>query len=183
LNKDYRFNHIHALGDYTKPLSTLIKQLKYRQDLVAGELLASLLGRSILSRYTKTELAQFNFLLAVPLHPKKLQQRGFNQSQIICDSLHKQLHIPILKQQILRNKETTPQEGLSMNKRKANLKGAFSYNENSFEELIDKHIVIIDDVVTTGATINSLCQVLQERGVKSITIFCISRTALGKSSH
>jgi len=183
LNKDYLFDQLHALGGYTKPLSTLIKQLKYQQQLVAGELLSFLLGKSIFSRYTATELAAFDYLLAVPLHPKKLQQRGFNQAQIICDSLHTQLHIPMLKHQVSRNKETTPQEGLSINKRKANLKDAFSYNEDSTEELIGKNIVIIDDVVTTGATINSLCAVLQERGVNSITIFCISRTALGKSSH
>jgi len=183
LNKDYLFDQLHALGDYTKPLSTLIKQLKYQKQLVAGELLASLLGKSIVLRYTATELAQFDYLLAVPLHPKKLQQRGFNQAQIICDSLHKQLHIPMLKHQVLRNKETTAQEGLSINKRKANLKGAFSYDENSAEDLNGKNIVIIDDVVTTGATINSLCTVLQERGVNNITIFCISRTALAKSSH
>jgi len=171
------------LGDYRAPLSTLIKQLKYQQQLVVGELLAYLLGRSILSRYSTAELATFDYLLAVPLHPKKLQQRGFNQAQIICDSLHKQLHIPVLQQVISRSKETTPQEGLSINRRKANLKRAFSYTEDSAHNIVGKNIVIIDDVVTTGATINSLCEVLQQIGVNSITIFCISRTALGKSSH
>jgi len=182
LSKDYLFDQLHALGDYTKPLSTLIKQLKYQQHLLAGELLAQLLFKSILLRYTKTELSQFDLLLAVPLHPQKLRLRGFNQAQIICDSLHKQLQIPILKNYILRNKKTTAQEGLSISKRKVNLKNAFTYNKDSPERLTGKNIILVDDVVTTGATINSLCEVLHERGVNSITVFCISRTSLEKYS-
>ena len=183
LNKDHLFDQIHALGDYTKPLSSLIKQLKYQQQLLAGELLAQLLLRSILLRYTKTELSRFDFLLAVPLHPKKLQQRGFNQAQIICDSLHQQLQIPLLTKRILRNKKTTPQEGLSVSKREANLRGAFVYNDNATDSLIGKNVVIVDDVVTTGATINSLCRVLQKTGVNSVTVFCICRTSLTKWSY
>ena len=183
LTKEYLFDQIHALGDYSKPLSTLIKQLKYQQQLVAGELLAQLLLKSIQLRYTQKELSQFDFLLAVPLHPKKLQQRGFNQAQIICDSLHQQLQIPILTNQVLRNKQTTAQEGLSISKRKANLRDAFIYNEHSPESLTGKNVVIVDDVVTTGATINSLCRVLQKTGVNSVTVFCICRTSLTKWSY
>lgn len=181
LTKDHQFDQLHALGDYKKPLSTLIKQLKYQQQLVAGELLASLLVKSILLRYTQTELSQFDFLLAVPLHRKKLRSRGFNQAQIICDSLYKHLQIPILNNHIHRTKQTTAQEGLSISKRRANLRDAFIYNEDAPETLAGKNIIIIDDVVTTGATINSLCEVLQKRAVNSITVFCISRTSLEKS--
>jgi len=181
LTKTYLFDHIHALGDYHKPLSTLIKQLKYQHKLIAGELLASLLAQSILLRYSNTQLSEFDFLLAVPLHPKKLQSRGFNQAQIICDYLHQKLQIPMLKDYILRNKETLAQEGLSLHKRKKNLQGAFICNKEMKKALKGKHIVIIDDVVTTGATINSLCGVLREIGVNNITIFCISRTSLDKA--
>lgn len=148
--------------------------------MIAGELLAYLLIKSIFLRYTKKQLSQFDLLLAVPLHPKKLQLRGFNQAQIICACLHQKLHIPILENQILRSKETVAQEGLSITKRKANLRGAFIYNKDSTVALAGKNIVVIDDVVTTSSTINSLCELLQKKGVNSITIFCISRTALGK---
>ncbi|MEI6896532.1 MAG: ComF family protein [Psychromonas sp.] len=180
LTKNYLFNHIHALGDYTKPLSTLIKQLKYQQQLITGELLAYLLLKSILLRYTKEQLLQFDLLLAVPLHPQKLRQRGFNQAQIICERLHKKLHIPLLEKQIVRIKKTIPQEGLSVTKRQDNLKGAFIYNETSAQILTGKNVIIIDDVVTTGATLNSLCRVLKEKGVNDIIIFCICRTSLYK---
>jgi ComF family protein len=180
LQKDYLFNHIHALGDYNKPLSTLIKQLKYQQQLIAGELLADLLVKSVLSRYTKQQLSAFDYLLAVPLHPRKLRQRGFNQAQIIADKLHNRLNIPLLESYITRNKETVAQEGLSISKRRKNLSGAFGYNKKSILEVAGKNIVIIDDVVTTGATINSLCRLLIRKEANVITVFCISRTALNK---
>ena len=180
LTKDYLFDHIHALGDYNKPLSTLIKQLKYQQQLMAGELLANLLLASILQRYSEQQLSGFDFLLAVPLHAKKLQQRGFNQAQIICDSLHKQLGIPMLNKQILRAKETVAQEGLNIKRRKTNLHNAFIVNQNAQQNLSGKNIIIIDDVVTTGSTINSLCNTLKKKGVNNITVFCISRTSLPK---
>nr|WP_284203937.1 ComF family protein [Psychromonas marina] len=181
LTKDHLFEHIHALGDYSKPLSTLIKQLKYQQQLVAGELLASLLKTSLELRYTQEQLLQFDLLLAVPLHAKKLRQRGFNQAQIICDSLHQQLGIPMLTKQISRCKQTLPQEGLSIKRRELNLRAAFTYKETPTQTLTGKNIAIIDDVVTTGATVNSLCKLLKKRGVNSITVFCISRTPLSRN--
>lgn len=183
LQKDDLFKQIHALGDYNKPLSTLIKQLKYQQQLIAGELLAELLIQSILLRYSQQQLSEFDYLLAVPLHPQKLQKRGFNQAQIICERLHKAFNIPLLgADQIKRIKETSPQEGLSIKKREKNLAGAFSYHPITQVTLMEKNIIIVDDVVTTGATINSLCKILKVQRVNSITVFCISRTGIDKYS-
>jgi ComF family protein len=180
LQKDYLFDHIHALGDYKKPLSILIKQLKYQQQLIAGELLAELLTKSILSRYNKQQLTSFDYLLAVPLHPKKLRQRGFNQAQIIADSLHKALGIPLLENYIIRNQNTVPQEGLSISERRNNLTNAFAVDPGTTQQITGKNIIIIDDVVTTGATINSLCKHLKNKGAHDLIIFCISRTALNR---
>lgn len=180
LQKDYVFDHIHALGDYKKPLSVLIKQLKYQKSLVAGELLAELLLKSVLNRYSKQQLSEYDYLLATPLHPKKLRLRGFNQTQIIADSLHKALNIPLLENTIVRDKETTAQEGLTVSKRRRNLANAFKIKHNSTREIKGKNIIVIDDVVTTGATMNSLCKYLKKKGANKITIFCISRTALNR---
>lgn len=181
LQKTYFFDHIHALGDYNPSLSRLIKQLKYQQQLIAGELLGELLLKSVKARYTHAQLEKFDALLAVPLHPKKLQLRGFNQAQIIASCLHKGLNIPLLENKIQRCRHTTAQEGLSVAKRKANLKNAFRCVDPS--ALNAKNIIVVDDVVTTGATINSLCELLQQQGVNSITVFCISRTSLSNCKH
>lgn len=180
LQKTYLFDQIHALDDYKKPLSTLIKQLKYQQQLIAGELLAELLIKSILTRYTKQQLSTFDYLLAVPLHPKKLRLRGFNQSQIIANSLQRTLSIAVLENYVTRSKNTMPQEGLSINKRRRNLAGAFAPHPHATQNITGKNIIIIDDVVTTGATVNSLCQYLKKEGANHLTVLCISRTALNK---
>ena len=79
---------------------------------------------------------------------------------------------------MIRNKVTSPQEGLSRSQRTFNLKNAFSVKAEDRENLKGKHVVLIDDVETTGATINSLCQCLLAAGVKRIDVWCICRTEL-----
>jgi len=86
----------------------------------------------------------------------------------------------MLNKQILRAKETVAQEGLNIKRRKTNLHNAFMVNQNAQQNLSGKNIIIIDDVVTTGSTINSLCNTLKKKGVNNITVFCISRTSLPK---
>ena len=176
LNKKHLFTQLHALASYQPPYAKLIKQLKYKKQLTTGELLGQLLSHSILARFSSSELKQFDYIIAVPLHNKKLRQRGFNQAQLIAEVVAKQLNIPLLVDAISRNKATQVQEGLSVSKRKRNLQGAFSVRQNA--QWQGKHILVLDDVVTTGATINSLSQCLLTKNVASITVLCICRTAL-----
>lgn len=174
LKQKHHFTKLYALASYHPPYPTLIKQLKYEKQLIAGELLGQLLVKSISSQFNHDEIADFDYLIAVPLHYKKLRQRGFNQAQLIAEIVSKKLNIPLLQGAVERNKETQPQEGLSISKRRKNLRAAFIANKNSM--LQGKNIVLLDDVVTTGATINSLCQCLLAEKVSSITVFCICRT-------
>jgi len=165
---------LHALAGYQPPYPMLIKQLKYGKKLIAGELLGQLLADSISAQFSSEELADFDYLIAVPLHYKKLRQRGFNQAQLIADIISRQLKIPLLANSIERCKETQAQEGLSVSKRRKNLRSAFTANKNI--PLQGKKIALLDDVVTTGATIESLCRCLLAEQVSSISIFCICRT-------
>lgn len=177
LKHPHHFTQLYALADYQTPFSTLIKQLKYKKNLLAGELLGQLLCQALITHLDYNKIQQIDYLLAVPLHPKKVRQRGFNQTQIITQYLSKQLNIPLLSEGIERSKETRPQEGLSRHKRNSNLKGAFTINTVQQKALNNSYIVIIDDVVTTGATVNSLSQLLVQAGVKRIDIWCVCRTA------
>ncbi len=146
--------------------------------MLAGELLGQLITQSITRHFTNTEIQQIDYLLPVPLHHKKQRQRGFNQTQLLSHLISKQLTIPILLETVKRHKQTTAQEGLSLQKRKKNLNNAFSITPDRVNTLKGTYIVIIDDVVTTGATVNSLCQLLLQAGVKQIDVWCICRTAL-----
>ncbi len=176
LKQPHYFSSIHAIGDYHSPFSSLIKKFKYSQNLLEGELLGILLVRSILFNFSDNKIGDVDYLLPVPLHLDKLRKRGFNQAMLIAQVVSKALTIPILDNTVIRNKKTIPQEGLFLNERKKNLQGAFSVN--NIQTLKEKHIVIIDDVVTTGATVNSLCKVLFEKNAKQVDIWCISRTSL-----
>ena len=178
LKQAHTFTQLHALADYQKPYSTLLKKFKYTKQLINGELLAELLIQSITHNISKQQLAQVDYLLPVPLHNKKHQQRGFNQAQLLAEKISKQLNLPVLIDAIKRQKKTNPQEGLSLSKRKNNLKDAFITTDMQQTQLSGSYIVVIDDVVTTGATVNSLCQVLLNAGVQRVDVWCICRTAL-----
>lgn len=178
LQHPHLFTQLHAVADYQPPYPYLIKKFKYAKQLIYGELLGELLSKSLQQNISKQQLAEINYLLPIPLYKQKHRQRGFNQAQILASTLAKQLQIPLLLKAVERNKQTKAQEGLSLQKRKKNLKDAFSITCKQQNKLSGSYIVLIDDVVTTGATVNSLCSVLFQAGVKRIDVWCICRTAL-----
>ena len=177
LKQNHRFTQLHALANYQKPYSTLLKKFKYNKQLINGELLAELLTTSITRNIATEQRAEVDYLLAVPLHKQKHQQRGFNQSQLLAQRISKQLQIPLINA-VKRQKQTRAQENLSLKKRESNLKNAFAILPKQRSKLPGSYIVIIDDVVTTGATVNSLCQILLQAGVRRIDVWCICRTEL-----
>ena len=174
----FAFQQLHAIASYQSPYPALIKQLKYNNQLLFADLLGLLLATSVKQRYKPQQLQQIDGLIPVPLHINKLRTRGFNQANLITNALIKNLPLQIVKEQVIRNKITTPQEGLSRQQRALNLEGAFSLTPQDQHSLQGKYVVIIDDVVTTGATINSLCHCLLKAKVKRIDVWCICRTEL-----
>jgi len=178
LRHHFEFTRLHAIAGYQAPFPALIKQLKYHQQLLYADLLGQLLAESISARYTTQDLQRIDYIIPVPLHPQKQRKRGFNQAQLIAHALSQHLPLRILNNVVKRNKSTTPQEGLTRHQRQQNLKKAFSLNPQNSTNLVGKVIVIIDDVVTTGATINSLCECLYNAQVTRIDVWCICRTEL-----
>ena len=185
LKHPFDFQQLHAIASYQDPFPELIKQLKYNNQLLYADLLGLLLANSIKQRYNPQQLQEIDYLIAVPLNIQKHRKRGFNQAQLINDALIKQL--PTLsnatpsmhEQPIIRHKPTSALEGLSRTQRLLNLNNAFSLSAEAKIALSGKYVVVIDDVVTTGATINSLCQSLLAANVKRIDVWCICRTELG----
>ena len=178
LQHTFNFTQLHAIASYQAPFPALIKQLKYNHKLLYADLLGLLLADSIKQRYKHHELADIDYLIPVPLHLKKHRARGFNQTQVISDALIKYLPLTIMNHALIRNKPTNAQEGLSRTQRAHNLKSAFALTSSAHSILNGKHVVLIDDVVTTGATINSCCDALFAANVKKIDVWCICRTEL-----
>ncbi|MDG3086866.1 phosphoribosyltransferase family protein [Vibrio hannami] len=160
------WDRLYCISDYQPPISNYISGLKYQHNYQTAFDLTSLLATRI------KEPAPI--LIPVPLYWKRQVSRGYNQSEVLAYFLSKHLlNSPIITKNVFqRIKSTPPQQGLSLNERKSNLRGAFKMKAPPME----KHVAIIDDVVTTGSTVRHLCNLLLEFEVEKIDIYCICRT-------
>ena len=112
-------------------------------------------------------------IVPVPLNINKLRRRGFNQSLILAKYVAKVLDIPIDYMNLRRTKDTVSQSLLKKNERKKNVKNAFKIMNNVFK---NKKIILVDDVVTTGATLNECARVLKKAGAKEVKCLVFART-------
>ena len=120
-----------------------------------------------------TELSGFNIIVPVPLHRKKKRERGFNQSLLLAKEIGKLYGSEISAGNLTRNRITLPQTELSRAERIKNVKGIFSVNDKS--KFRGKNILLIDDVLTTGSTVNECSEVLLEAGAASISVVTVAR--------
>jgi ComF family protein len=143
-------------------IQNLMHQLKYKKNqetgIRLGELYAYDLKRS-------TSFKQADLIIPVPLHPSKLKKRGYNQSECIANGISSILNIPVSTNNLIRTENTETQTKKSRYARYENLINAFSIKDKS--ELINKHIMLVDDVLTTGATLEACSiKLLEIQGTK-----------------
>lgn len=173
LNKKPSFNQVISHYLFEEPLRTLIHIFKYQETLG----LAPFLLRLMLD--AKPPIYQPDCLVPVPMHSKKLKQRGFNQAVELTKRIAKHLDISYDLNLCKKTDNTEKQVSLSLKKRKLNLLKAFVANSNTY-----KHVTIIDDLLTTGSTANALALCLKETGVERVDVWCIARTGLSfKDPH
>ena len=116
-----------------------------------------------------------DFIIAVPLYKSRLLQRRFNQSAELARGLSKKTNIPIKIEWLRRTRKTLPQTGLSRHARQKNLRTAFSIHKKHYHALKNKHIILIDDVMTTGATAEACTKTLLRAGVAKVDILTVAR--------
>lgn len=130
----------------------------------------------ILQRYGEEILKlKPDALVPVPIHRKKRIKRGYNQADVIAKDLSKQLKIPVLSELLIRDKDTLPQKQLNDKERLKNLEKAFSFSEKTKHKFSKdlKKIVIIDDIYTTGSTIEACTNVLLQNEVEEVYFICV----------
>ena len=163
-----------SVFSYQQPVIWLIQRLKFNEKLAHARLLGDLLAVS--GCIEKITDIQDICILPVPLYKKRLRQRGFNQSIELVRALTKKTGWPVELNHVLRIRDTSAQTGLDAKARRKNIRGAFAV----VESLTHKHVVIVDDVVTTGSTVNELSRVLKKAGVEKVTVLSLARAPLNK---
>ena len=163
------FDGAISAGPYEGVLAEAIKLFKYKKKVHVGRALA----HSIIP--LSPPLEKGNFVMPVPLHPSRLREREFNQSAILASVIGERLGIPVLTDILLRERHTKPQVELDMKERKKNVVGAFTVQNK--ELIIDKDIILVDDVYTTGSTVNECAKALKKNGAKKVCVVTIARMA------
>ncbi len=152
---------------YAAPLDGLITGMKFRQQLHVAHLLGSLLAR-----YLQQNLRQYpECIVPVPLHPSRLRQRGYNQALELAHPLARSLKIRLEKNLVQRVRRTRPQTELKLASRAANLDQAFRLKRPPNYQ----HIALVDDVITSGHTVNALADTFLKQGVEKIEVWAIAR--------
>lgn len=157
---------------YTAPVSQLITAFKYRGKLSYGRALALQLADYLRDN---ADPGAIDVLLPVPLHWRRRWQRGFNQAEVIADTLSRSLKLPLQTRLLRRRRATPPQQDLDARARAANLRDVFQVRG---QKLAGLRVALIDDVVTTGATAAEVSRTLLRAGVESVEVWCLARTPL-----
>ena len=151
---------------YGWPLDRLEARFKFGRDLAAGRALATLWQRETMP------LPRPDLLLPVPLHRTRLRQRGYNQALELAQPLARQLGIPLRRDALLRTRGTAAQTELDAVARRRNVRGAFALRAGI---ALPAHVAILDDVMTTGATLAECARVLRQAGVQRVDAWALAR--------
>jgi len=151
--------------EYKDLVKKLILGLKYSNKKYYANGLAKYMSDCVV----KNEL-DFDYIMAVPLCEKRLKTRGYNQAFLLAEKISEILNKPLIDGNLIRVKETPTQTNLTYQERKLNMKDAFKVFDK--KQIKDKSILIVDDVYTTGATINACCSALKKAG--SGKVYCVT---------
>jgi ComF family protein len=160
-------------------LKEAIHQFKFNQKIGLGKYLA----QSIITHLPQdVDIIKYHAILPVPLHKIRQRQRGYNQSTVLAKSISQHFQLPLLVKNLIRIRPTDSQAKLKGRKeRQKNVKNAFRVvNPISLK---DKHIILVDDVFTTGATVNECSKTLKKAGVKSVLVVTLSRAGFHPHSQ
>ncbi len=165
------FSRARAVARYSGVMRNLIHDLKYRDRHEGIALFTRWLAN------TGAELlSEADLLVPVPLHPSRLWRRRFNQAAMLTKSLGRAVGVQSDPFMLTRTKRTKSQVGLTAKRRARNVAGAFSVDESRAELIGGRVVVLLDDVITTGATANACARVLRRAGARSVDVLALARS-------
>lgn len=162
-----------ALADYKNEIvARLVHLLKYQYVEEVGGIFDKLIEMFIKNNLAVFDGVRFSAIIPIPLHKKRYLDRGFNQAEILVKSWSRHLGVPILKNALIRQRQTKTQVGLSGVERRSNLRGAFALRP-PLAGL--ERVILVDDVFTTGSTLEEAARVLRASGAKEVLGVIIAR--------
>lgn len=159
---------VRAPLHYEEPISSVIHLMKYEGYFALAEPLAAMMAQAWPRWATPVD-----FLVPVPLHTRRRRKRGYDQAALLARHLGRILEIPVAERILERSRHTRPQVGLDAEKRQDNVKGAFS----AVGRVDNQHLLLIDDVYTTGATMSAAAETLLYAGAATVSAYCLARAA------
>lgn len=152
-----------SLGLFDPYYQILIHNFKYKRKITLGKMLGRRLGQILKEDGL---LEEMDYLAPVPLHSSRERERGYNQSKVLAEEISEKISLPLLDKVLLRKKNTRDQTNLNLEEREKNVKDAFIVKNNSM--LRGKGVLLVDDVMTTGATLRECSRVLKEAGARTV---------------
>jgi len=161
----------HSTFLYKYPLKKLVAAFKYERRLDLIKVMASNMADDLEISYPSFDTRP-DCIVPIPLHALREFNRGYNQSELLAKQLSKRLNISLNRNLIKRVRATPKQSNLNKRHRQKNLRNAFAVNTKA---TIPKYIALIDDVMTTGATLEAATQTLLNAGVERVDVWCLAR--------
>jgi ComF family protein len=161
--EDHKILLVRSLGRFDDSYRELIHRFKYGKKIPLGRRLGQRLGETI---NEDSSFLKSDFLIPVPLHKSRYRERGFNQSDIVAEGISKITGLSVLKNVLKRKKNTKDQTDFSREQREENVRGAFVVAEP--EMINGKKIILVDDVITTGATLSECARMLKQAGAQKV---------------
>lgn len=168
IQKDVYYNKLICIYEYTGKVKEKIIQFKFYNK----KYLYRTFSECICRKMEKINL-EYDVIIPVPIHRKRYMQRGYNQSELLAMGISKICKVKIYRNLLVKNKDTLPQSSLNKDRRKTNVTGTYSINNK--EVIKNKKILLVDDIYTTGATVNECSKILKESGAKEVIVLTLAK--------
>ena len=164
------FDASFTAADYAAPTDTLVQALKFHAHLPLAAAFADLLMTAV----PHAAVTSGTVMMAVPLSAERIAQRGFNQAHEIAKPMARAWRFPLATELCVRVRNTEPQSSLPIAQRRGNMRGAFTLMRRDL--IVGQHVVLVDDVMTTGETLEALAATLKRNGAARVTNLVFART-------
>ena len=166
--RKWHFTRARSVFCYSDSAVELVLKLKYNSEGDVAKFVAPLLAEAVKEYDIKADV-----IIPVPLAPKRAQERGYNQAGLIAAELSKIIEVPVVDGFLVRVKHTKAQKKMTLKERQENLKGAFEIKP-PYSTIKGKRVLLVDDVLTTGTTVDECARVLKRAKPKSVEVLTIA---------